>query len=140
MSANADCPFCSIAAGDAPASVVYDGPETMAFMDLNPANEGHVLVIPRAHSSGLTGLAPATGGRIFAVGQKIAAALRSSDVPTDGINLFLADGEAAGQEVFHVHLHVVPRTADDDVAFVAEQSQAHREDLDAVAEQLAALV
>lgn len=135
-----DCPFCSIAAGDAPASVVYDGTETMAFMDLNPINEGHVLVIPRAHSTGLAGLVPATGGRMFAVAQKIAEALRTSDVPTDGINLFLADGEAAGQEVFHVHLHVIPRTETDDVTIAADQSRADREDLDALAADIGALL
>jgi len=135
-----DCPFCSIAAGDAPASVVYDGPETMAFMDLNPITEGHVLVIPRDHSQGLAGLVPSTGGRLFAVAQKVAAALRTSTVPTDGVNLFLADGEAAGQEVFHVHLHVIPRTEDDDVTLAAEQSRADREELDDVADEIAALL
>ena len=135
-----DCPFCSIAAGDGPASVVYDGPETMAFMDLNPINEGHVLVIPREHSQGLAGLVPATGGRMFAVAQKVAAALRTSTVPTDGVNLFLADGEAAGQEVFHVHLHVIPRTEDDDVTIAAEQSPADRAELDAVAADISSLL
>ena len=134
----ADCPFCSIAAGDAPASVVYDGPETIAFMDLNPVTEGHVLVVPRAHTPGLGGLVPATGGRMFAVAQKVAATLRGSDVPTDGVNLFLADGEAAGQEVFHVHLHVIPRTEDDDVTVTADRSRADRDDLDALAAQLGA--
>ncbi|MFB6178638.1 MAG: HIT family protein [Halorientalis sp.] len=128
-----DCPFCAIAAEEAPASTVYDGPETMAVMDLNPINEGHVLVIPRAHTEGLAGLEPATGGRMFAVAQKVAGALRASRVPTDGINLFLADGEAAGQEVFHVHLHVIPRTEADDVTIDADQSPADREDLQRVA-------
>ncbi|WP_136718100.1 HIT family protein [Halorientalis salina] len=135
-----DCPFCAIAADEAPASVVYDGPETIAFMDLNPINEGHVLVIPREHSTGLAGLVPATGGRMFAVAQKVAAALRRSNVPTDGVNLFLADGEPAGQEVFHVHLHVIPRTEDDDVTIDADQSPADREDLAAVAEEISALL
>jgi diadenosine tetraphosphate (Ap4A) HIT family hydrolase len=135
---NDDCPFCAIVAGEAPASIVREDAETLAFMDLNPVNEGHVLVVPKAHHSGLAGLDDATGGRLFAVAQDVAAALRSSAVPTDGINLFLADGAAAGQEVFHVHLHVIPRTAEDDVAIVADQSRADRADLDALASDTAA--
>jgi diadenosine tetraphosphate (Ap4A) HIT family hydrolase len=135
---NDDCPFCAIVAGEAPASIVREDAETLAFMDLNPVNEGHVLVVPKAHHSGLAGLDDATGGRLFAVAQDVAAALRSSSVPTDGINLFLADGAAAGQEVFHVHLHVIPRTAEDDVAIVADQSRADRADLDALASDTAA--
>jgi diadenosine tetraphosphate (Ap4A) HIT family hydrolase len=135
---NDDCPFCAIVAGEAPASIVREDAETLAFMDLNPVNEGHVLVVPKAHHSGLAGLDDATGGRLFAVAQDVAAALRSSSVPTDGINLFLADGAAAGQEVFHVHLHVIPRTAEDDVAIVADQSRADRGDLDALASDTAA--
>jgi diadenosine tetraphosphate (Ap4A) HIT family hydrolase len=135
---NDDCPFCAIVAGEAPASIVRQDAETLAFMDLNPVNEGHVLVVPKAHHSGLAGLDDATGGRLFAVAQDVAAALRSSSVPTDGINLFLADGAAAGQEVFHVHLHVIPRTAEDDVAIVADQSRADRADLDALASDTAA--
>jgi len=140
MAGDTDCPFCSIAADEAAASVVYDGPETIAFMDLNPINEGHVLVIPREHSTGLAGLVPATGGRLFAVAQKVAGALRASTVPTDGVNLFLADGEAAGQEVFHVHLHVIPRTEADGVIIDADQSPADREELDDVAGTIAELL
>lgn len=133
----ADCPFCAIVAGEAPASVVHEAERTLAFMDLNPATEGHTLVIPKAHSDGLAGLDPDTGGAVFRVGQRIAAALRASDVPTDGINLFLADGAAAGQEVFHVHLHVIPRTTDDGVTVAADKVRADRDRLDALAATIA---
>jgi len=138
--ASDECQFCAIVDGDAPASIVTECPETLAFMDLNPANEGHVLIVPKAHAIGLAALPKATGGRMFAVAQEIAGALRRSEFPTDGINLFLADGEAAGQEVAHVHLHVVPRTEDDEVAFVAHQRPADREHLDEVAESIGSLV
>ena len=132
-----DCPFCTIVDGDAPASVVHETDDTLAFMDIAPVTEGHALVIPKAHSAGLDGLDPDTGGRLFQVGQEIAAALRASDVPTEGINLFLADGEVAGQEVFHVHLHVIPRTGDDDVVLGFERSDPERERLDDLADAVA---
>mgnify|MGYP006301236543 CR=1 FL=1 len=135
MSEDYGCPFCAIVGGEAAASVVHETDETLAFADLNPATEGHTLVIPKAHAAGLDGLDPAVGGRLFEVGMAVAAAAREALAP-DGINFFLADGEAAGQEVFHVHLHVVPRYEGDDVRFVAEQSRAGRDDLDAVAGRL----
>ncbi|WP_336001558.1 HIT family protein [Halorientalis halophila] len=133
-----DCPFCAIVDGDAPASVVRETEDTLAFMDIAPVTEGHALVIPKAHSAGLAGLDPDTGGELFRVSQEIAAALRASDLPTDGINLFLADGAVAGQEVFHVHLHVIPRTEGDDVALSFERSHPERERLDALADGIAA--
>lgn len=135
MADDYECPFCAIVGGDAQASVVAETDATLAFADLNPATEGHTLVIPKQHASGLEDLDPAVGGRLFEEGMAVAAAVRETLDP-DGINFFLADGEAAGQEVFHVHLHVVPRYEGDDVRFVAEQSRADRTELDAVAERL----
>jgi histidine triad (HIT) family protein len=82
-------------------------------MDIRPITPGHVLVVPLAHASDLANLEPATGGHLFTVAQDLAAAIREAGLKADGINLFLADGEAAGQEVFHVHLHVFPRFAGD---------------------------
>lgn len=89
--------------------MVYRDDKVAAFMDLYPVNPGHTLVIPVLHAAYLDDLEPETAGWMFQVGQRIAAAIRRSSVRCEGINLFLADGEAAGQEVFHAHLHVVPR-------------------------------
>ena len=130
-----DCPFCAIVAGEAPASVVHEDERSLAFLDLNPATEGHALVVPREHSVGLADLPERTGGHLFRVGQRVAAALRESLDP-DGVNLFLADGAAAGQEVFHVHLHVLPRYEGDGVVIDGGQERASREELDAVAERV----
>jgi histidine triad (HIT) family protein len=104
-----DCIFCDILVGREPASFVYRDDRCAVFMDLRPVNTGHVLVIPNDHAAFLAELDPAVGGYLFAVGQRIAQALRDSDVRCEGINLFLADGAVAGQEVMHVHLHVIPR-------------------------------
>lgn len=107
------CIFCSIVAGQAEASVVHRDDLCMAFMDLMPVNPGHLLVVPREHATYLAELPAATGAHMFAVAQRLAARLRGSGLRADGVNVFLADGEAAGQEVFHVHLHVIPRFAGD---------------------------
>jgi len=107
------CIFCSIAAGRAPASMVYQDSKALAFMDINPVNPGHVLVIPRKHAAFLADLDPDSGSEIFKLGMRLASAIRKTDIKCEAVNLILADGEAAGQEVFHVHLHVVPRYRED---------------------------
>jgi histidine triad (HIT) family protein len=104
-----NCAFCSIVKGDAPASIVCSDDKVLAFMDNQPINSGHVLVIPKVHVSQLSELDEDTGGQIFKVAMRVSEGLRRSDVKCEGINLFLADGEATCQEVFHVHLHVIPR-------------------------------
>jgi len=103
------CIFCEIIGGQAPGSFVYEDEAVVAFMDIQPVNPGHLLVVPRDHVPHLADLDPQVGGHLFRVGQRLAAALRRSDLRCEGINLYVADGEAAGQEVWHVHLHVLPR-------------------------------
>jgi histidine triad (HIT) family protein len=100
-------------AGDGETSVVHEDERTVAFMDIRPVVRGHLLVVPRVHAAGLAELDPEDGAQLVRVGQRAAAALRASSLRCEGVNLFLADGEAAGQEVFHVHLHVLPRHAGD---------------------------
>ena len=103
------CVFCDIIRGKAPASVVHADDQVMAFMDIQPVNPGHLLVVPRMHDAHLAGLDEGTGGHMFQVAMMLADAVRRSGVRCEGVNLFLADGRAAGQEIFHVHLHVILR-------------------------------
>jgi diadenosine tetraphosphate (Ap4A) HIT family hydrolase len=134
------CVFCDIVAGNVPASVVYRDNRCLAFMDIRPVTPGHLLVIPLAHSAHLADLDAATGGHLFVVAQKLAAGIRRSGLAADGINFFLADGEAAGQEVFHVHLHVFPRFRGDGfgLRFAPEYGQpVARERLDSEANAIA---
>jgi histidine triad (HIT) family protein len=107
------CEFCEIIAGRAPASVVHRDSQCIAFMDIGPVTPGHLLVVPIEHATHLADLDCEAGRTLFALAQTLAAAIRRSDLKPAGINFFLADGEAAGQEVFHIHLHVIPRTRDD---------------------------
>lgn len=104
-----ECVFCEIVAGRAPASVVYRDDACIAFMDITPINAGHLLIVPIKHATYLADLDPQTGATLFKVAQRLSAAVRRSGMKAEGINLLVADGEAAGQEVFHVHLHVLPR-------------------------------
>jgi len=115
--AGTSCVFCQIVRGEAPASIVWADDDLLAFMDIQPVNAGHLLVVPRAHVACLADLEEDIGGRIFQAGMKLAAAVRQAGVRCEGVNLFLADGEAAGQEVFHVHLHVLPRFHGDGFGF-----------------------
>lgn len=108
-----DCLFCRILAGELPGTFVYRDAHCAAIMDIQPVNAGHLLVIPTRHAAYLAELDGATAGHLMQVAQHLAAALRRSGVPCEGVNLFLADGEAAMQEIFHVHLHVFPRFAGD---------------------------
>ncbi|HNS52422.1 MAG TPA: HIT family protein [Anaerolineae bacterium] len=104
-----ECVFCAIVAGRAPASLVWRDDRAVAFMDIRPVNPGHLLVVPRLHAASLAELSPVVGAHLFQIAMRLAPAVRRSGVACEGIALFLADGRAAGQEVMHVHLHVLPR-------------------------------
>jgi histidine triad (HIT) family protein len=86
-------------------------------MDIQPVNPGHVLVTPNVHASGLADLDPEIAGDMFRMAQRIARAMRQSEMHCEGVSLYLADGAAAGQEVFHVHIHVIPRFRGDGFGF-----------------------
>lgn len=108
-----ECPFCRILSGEMPGTFVHRDEHCSAFMDIQPVNPGHILVVPIRHAAHLVDLDGPTAGHIMQIGQKLAAALRRSGLRCEGVNLFLADGEAAMQQVLHVHLHVLPRFAGD---------------------------
>lgn len=112
-----ECVFCSIARNAEPASVVYSDEKVLAFLDIQPVNAGHVLVIPKVHAARLSELDEEIGGDVFRVAMRVAAALRRSGMRCEGTNFVLADGEAASQDVFHVHLHVIPRFKGDGFGF-----------------------
>lgn len=109
----ADCIFCDISSGEAPASFVYRDDAVIAFMDIQPINTGHLIVAPRAHFELMQQYDEVTLTRTWHVVQKAASAIRRSGVPCEGINILVADGEAAFQDVPHFHVHVIPRRAGD---------------------------
>lgn len=111
------CVFCAIVAGEAEASFIYRDELVDAFIDIRPVTEGHSLVIPREHYITMDEVPEDMAGRMTAVAGRIAKAIEASDVPFEGYNLFVANGEEAGQEVFHVHMHVIPRYKNDGFGF-----------------------
>ncbi|MFT3891879.1 MAG: HIT family protein [Anaerolineales bacterium] len=133
------CIFCKIVEGSVPASKVYEGELCMAFMDIQPVNPGHALVIPKGHFADLSELPAEIGGHLFQVAQRVALSLPKTNVKNEGVDFFLANGEAAGQEVFHVHLHVIPRYAGDGFGFrfgPYYKTLPERSELDSIAAQI----
>lgn len=112
-----DCIFCQIISGQAESSLIYKDDLVTAFLDNQPINAGHVLVAPNKHIPDLAQLDGSIGKHMFIVGQQIARALRRADLRCEGVNLFLADGTVAGQSVFHIHLHIIPRYSGDGFGF-----------------------
>lgn len=127
------CVFCAIVAGAEPASVVYADADVLAFCDIAPINPGHLLVVPRRHATYLEDLSEPDGVRVFQAAHRLARGLRRSGLRCEGVNLLLADGAAALQEVFHVHLHVIPRWRGDGFRLHARQKPSPRDELDRVA-------
>ena len=107
-----DCIFCSIVAGDIPATTVYENEHVLAFMDIAPANPGHTLVIPKQHYRNIFDMPAEVGSKIMQVAIPLASAIRTA-LKADGLNLFQSNEAAAFQTVFHFHLHLIPRWEDD---------------------------
>ncbi|MGC4814392.1 HIT family protein [Micromonospora sp. DT228] len=128
-----DCIFCAIVRGEAEASIVYEDNYVVAFMDVQPVTPGHLLVVPRAHAVGLEDLAEGDGVQVWTVAHQLALALRRSELRCEGVNFFLADGEAAFQEVFHLHLHVFPRFVGDSFRIDADWRVRDRQELNQAA-------
>lgn len=129
-----ECTFCDIINEESEAAFVYRDSLVSAFMDIRPINIGHVIIVPDKHAQNLADLPETTGSRLFSTAQKLSTAIRTSEIRSQGINLFLADGKAAGQEVFHVHLHVIPRFPGDGFRIKFDVREPSRSDLQQTAE------
>ena len=107
-----DCLFCKIIAGEIPGTIVAEDDRTVAFMDINPATRGHALVVPRRHATDLGEISSEDFAAVADAARRLAIRARSA-LDADGINLINSWGAAAWQTVFHLHVHVIPRYADD---------------------------
>ena len=113
-----NCVFCAIAAGEIPSFKVYEDDLVLAYLDINPFTEGHTLVIPKAHSTGLLDTPPETLRELIVRVQKVAAQIKNA-LPCDGFNILQNNGAAAGQTVMHLHFHIVPRYGQEEISFVS---------------------
>ena len=107
-----DCIFCRIVAGELPAARLYEDEHVLAFLDIRPLRPGHALVIPKAHCADLRDCPAEAAGPLLETVGRLAPALAEA-VGATGFNLFNTNGAVAGQEVFHLHLHVLPREEGD---------------------------
>lgn len=107
-----DCIFCKIIKGEIPATKIYEDMETLAFLDIAPINIGHVLVIPKIHYQDIHETPDELAGHLMKVSKIIAAAVKKAE-KADGINITMNNEAAAGQVIFHSHIHIIPRFKDD---------------------------
>ena len=134
-----DCVFCKVVNGQEPVSTVYEDDSVIVILDIQPVNQGHLLVLPKTHAVHLEDLDPDLGAHVFKVAMRMSEVLRASDIRCEGVNLLLADGEVAGQEIPHVHLHVIPRFDGDGFGFKFDESYwvlPIREELDEIASKI----
>ena len=130
-----DCRFCKIVAGAIPATVVREDERTVAFMDINPATRGHLLVIPREHSANLLEIGAEDLCACAAAGKELAA-LVTERLGADGVNLINSCGRDAWQTVFHFHLHVIPRYVADPLRLPWTPEPGNRDEIAATAAEL----
>ena len=134
-SADPDCLFCKIVAGEIPATIVAEDDRTIAFMDINPATRGHALVIPRTHARDVHEIDPEDLKAVAAVAQQLAGKARER-LGADGVNLLNSNGPAAWQTVFHFHMHVIPRYDGDPLRLPWVPSPGDMDDVAAAGAQL----
>jgi histidine triad (HIT) family protein len=131
-----DCIFCAIVTGESPSLRVTESESAIAFLDVNPASFGHSLVIPKRHADDIWDLSAEDGGATWSLVQETAARLRAKLNP-DGMTLFQANRRAGWQDVYHFHVHVVPRWTNDGLIRPWESTPVDRTELERVAALLA---
>ena len=133
-----NCLFCSVIQRVMPGSFVYEDDRALAFLDMYPVNSGHTLVVPKTHMADLRDCPPDLAAHLFAVSTRLAPAVAAA-VEADGFNVWTANGRAAGQTVFHLHLHILPRFTTDAFGLRFPDDyprKADRAELDAVAARI----
>jgi histidine triad (HIT) family protein len=108
MKEEGTCPFCEIISGSIPAKKVYEDSSSLAFLDINPRNPGHTLVVPRKHYATILDIPEKEAGRLFQAVKQVASAVQAG-MKAQGISISQSNGAAAGQLVPHMHFHVIPR-------------------------------
>jgi histidine triad (HIT) family protein len=130
-----NCIFCKIVRKEAAASIVYEDAQVMVFMDIRPVNEGHALVIPKQHYEGIFDTPEELVAYIHKITKRIALAAKKA-TDADGISIIQQNGRAANQDIFHLHVHVIPRFEGQKMARFGELTIVDREKLDAAAAKI----
>ena len=112
---NEECIFCKIGKGDIPSKTVYEDDDFRAILDIAPAAKGHVIILPKNHSDDMFALSDIEASKVYLIARRLGKALKDT-LQCDGINILQNNGSAAGQTVFHFHMHVIPRYDKDNVS------------------------
>jgi histidine triad (HIT) family protein len=134
-----DCIFCKIVAGEIPSFKLYEDAHTLAFMDINPVNPGHCLVVPKIHSPNLFESDDKELAHTMATVRKVARAVQKALNPY-GMNLLQANGPGAAQSVFHLHIHIIPRERDDDLRMNWGLTAGNKDEIAKIAEKIKAAI
>ena len=130
-----DCIFCKIANGEIPSATAYEDSVCRVILDVNPANKGHALIIPKEHFDNIYSIDAETAAKIFTIATEVAKA-QKAELNPDGLNILQNNGEAAGQTVFHFHMHLVPRYIKDNVTMTWIPGKADTEELSTLSKAL----
>ena len=130
-----DCIFCKIGNGDIPSSTIYEDELFKVILDLSPATKGHALILPKNHFDDLLTVDEETGSKALLLASKVAAAMKKA-LGCVGVNILQNNGEAAGQTVFHLHIHIIPRYENDGVSIEWNHGAPSQDELLAIAESV----
>ena len=130
-----NCIFCKIANGEIPSTTVYEDDDFRVILDLGPASRGHALILPKEHFADVCALDETIAAKVLPLGAKIGAAMKRS-LGCAGFNLVQNNGEAAGQTVFHFHMHVIPRYANGPIIAGWTPGKASAKELAQTAEEI----
>lgn len=123
-----NCIFCKIANGEIPSTTLYEDEDFRVILDLGPATRGHALLLPKEHYQDLFALDDETASKVLVTAKKVAGKIKKA-MEADGFNLVQNNGEAAGQTVFHFHMHMIPRYKDDHAGILWTPGETTQEDM-----------
>ena len=126
-----NCIFCKIISGDIPSKTLYEDSEFKVIFDISPAAQGHVIILPKYHAANVFELPEEVTGKAFILAKKVATVLKEV-LNCDGVNILQNNGEAAGQTVFHLHIHVIPRYKDDNMWLTWVQGEADNDKIEEI--------
>jgi histidine triad (HIT) family protein len=135
MTFNETCIFCKIAHGQAPASILYEDEAILAFLDIRPLTEGHTLVITKQHYVDIFDTPEEVLSQIYKVTKQVSTAAKKA-TNSDGITIIQQNGRAAGQDIFHIHVHVVPRFEGQKLPRFSSLKEVERAKLDGIAKKM----
>ncbi|MGD6851211.1 MAG: HIT family protein [Candidatus Bathyarchaeia archaeon] len=135
MAIDESCIFCQIAAKNAPSSIIYEDEAVLAFLDIRPLNMGHTLVIPKTHYVDVFDIPENELCKVYLAAKKMSGSIKKATC-AQGISIFQQNGTAAGQDIFHLHVHVVPRFMGQTLPRFSELEEAKRSMLDEMAAKI----